>query len=131
MQLERMILTLLKVRHPGNPLSRAKAQQILDVEAENPTFALIVSTMTIDAMTAAPERDWTARWKMAMKGKAGFSSSTASRSPMRKSTVSIMAKPREPLMAMPVIMERGTTICALWISSDSYNSALVSRCKSR
>jgi len=52
--------TLLKVLHPGRPRSLANAQQILDVEAENPTFALMVSTMTMDAMTAAPERDWTA-----------------------------------------------------------------------
>jgi len=49
--------TLLKVLHPGRPRSRAKAQQILDVDAEKPTFALMVSTMTMDAMTAAPERD--------------------------------------------------------------------------
>lgn len=48
---------------------------------------------------------------------------------MRRSTVRIMAKPREPLIAMPVMMERGTTTCALWISSDNYNSMLVLCCE--
>jgi hypothetical protein len=38
---------------------------------------------------------------------------------MRKSMVRIMPKPRLPFMAMPVMMERGTTICAFWISSDN------------
>jgi hypothetical protein len=80
-----------------------------EVEAENPTLALIVRTMTMDAITAAPDRDCTARWKMAMNGKAGFSSRTASKSPMRKSTVRIMPKPRLPLMVIPVMMDRGTT----------------------
>jgi hypothetical protein len=113
-------LTLLSVRHPGSPLSLANAQQIRDVDAENPTFALMVSTMTIDAITAAPDRDCTARWKIAMKGNAGFSSRTASRSPIRKRTVSIMPKPSVPFIAIPVMIERGTTICALWISSESW-----------
>ena len=113
--------TLLSIRQPGRPLSRAKAQQMRDVEAEKPTLALMVRSMTMLAMTAAPARDCTAWWKMAMKGKAGFSASTASTSPMRKSTVRIIAKPRVPLMAMPVMMDRGTTICAFWISSDSWD----------
>lgn len=52
-----LVLTLLNCRHPGRPLSLAKAQQIRDVEAEKPTLALIVSTMTMDAITAAPARD--------------------------------------------------------------------------
>lgn len=51
---------MLSWRQPGRPLSRAKAQQIREVEAENPTFALMVRTMTMEAMTAAPVRDWTA-----------------------------------------------------------------------
>jgi hypothetical protein len=116
----KVMCTLLSTRQPGRPLSRAKAQQMRDVEAEKPTFALIVSSMTILAITAAPARDCTAWWKTAMKGKAGFSASTASTSPRRKRTVRIMAKPREPLMAIPVMMERGTTICAFWISSDNW-----------
>lgn len=49
-----------------------------DVDAEKPTLALIVRSMTSEAMTAAPERDCTARWKIAMNGNAGFSSRTAS-----------------------------------------------------
>jgi hypothetical protein len=104
------------------PLSRAKAQQMRDVEAEKPTFALMVSSMTMEAITAAPARDWTAWWKMAMKGKAGFSARTASTSPRRTSTVMTMMKPRVPLIAMPAMIDLGTTTCALWISSESYGS---------
>jgi hypothetical protein len=104
---------LLRVRQPGRPLSRANAQHIRDVDAAKPTFALIVSTITIAPMTAAPDRDWTARWKIAKKGNAGFSSRTASKSPKRKSTVSIMANPKDPLIAIPVMIDRGTTTWAL------------------
>lgn len=93
-------------------MSLAKAQQMREVEAENPTFALIVRTMTIDAMTAAPDLDWTAWWKIAMNGKAGFSARTASISPKRNSTEITMTKPRDPLMAMPVMMDLGTTTWA-------------------
>lgn len=53
-------LTLLSQRQPGRPLSLAKAQQMREVEAAKPTFALMVSTMTMEAITAAPDRDWTA-----------------------------------------------------------------------
>lgn len=56
-----------------------------------------------------------------MKGNAGFSASTASTSPRRNSTLSTMAKPKVPLIAMPVMIERGTTTCALWISSDNFD----------
>ena len=52
--------TLLSWRQPGRPLSLANAQQMREVEAEKPTFALIVRIITIDAITAAPERDRTA-----------------------------------------------------------------------
>lgn len=57
----RCLLTLLSVLQPGKPLSLAKAQHMRDVEAEKPTFALMVRSITIDAMTAAPARDCTAR----------------------------------------------------------------------
>jgi len=55
--IEVLSLTLLRVRQPGRPLSRANAQQMRDVEAEKPTLALIVRTMIIETMTAAPDRD--------------------------------------------------------------------------
>ena len=84
-----------------------------EVEAEKPTFALIVSIMTIDAITAAPERDWTAWWKMAINGKAGFSARTASMSPRRSNTASTMTKPRDPLIAIPIMIDLGTASCAL------------------
>lgn len=90
-----------------------------DVEAERPTPAPMVRTMTSEAITAAPDRDCTARWKMAMNGNAGFSARTEERSPIRKRTVRSMPKPRVPFIAIPIIIERGTTTCAFWISSES------------
>lgn len=66
----------------------------------------------MEAMTAAPVLDWTALLKIVMKGKGLPSSRTCSMLPMRKSTVRSIAKPRVPLIEMPVMMERGTMICA-------------------
>jgi hypothetical protein len=111
---------LLKVRQPGRALSREKAQKMREVEARSPTVELIASTKMRDDMAAAPAVEFTAFLKMAMTGNNGFCSSAASMSPARKSTAKIIAKPRVPLIAIPVMMDRGMMTAAFWISSLSY-----------
>jgi hypothetical protein len=57
-----------------------------------------------------------------MNGNDGFASNAASMSPEQKSIVSIMPKPRLPLMKIPVMIARGTMTGAFWISSAIYTN---------
>jgi hypothetical protein len=113
---------LLRVRHPGKPLSRENAQNTRDEEARVPTAQHVERIITKATMAAVPETDCTALLKIAMNGNDGFASNAASISPERKSIVSIMPKPRLPLINIPVMIARGRVTGALWISSAIYQN---------
>lgn len=75
-----VLLTLLRVRQPGKPRSREKAQKTRDEEASKPTVALTAKHNTKDDITAAPDVELVACLNIATNGYAGFSASAASMS---------------------------------------------------
>jgi hypothetical protein len=98
-------------------LSRENAQKTLEQDARHPVIDVTAMIMTSADIAAAADVSPTACLKIAMKGNAGFSARAASRSPALKRITTNMANPIDPLIKMPVMIDRGTTRVGFWISS--------------
>ena len=113
-------LTFARYRQNGRPWSLANAQVIRDADARKAMVAQIPNaTMTI-AIPVLPPTDCVACTKMARKGKpVGVSIiDSAETSPEQNRTAMSIAKPSVPFNKTLTIIERGTFVEALEISSD-------------
>jgi hypothetical protein len=82
-----------------------------------PVVAVKDMTTMREDMVAAPDTEPNACLKIDMIGYMGFSARAMSRSDMQYNTTIIIANPRAPLIRILRIIDFGTTIGALWISS--------------
>ena len=73
---------------------------------------------TIEARAVVPPIDLVAWRKISMNGKPVGDSRTSSRLPMPKSVAISMPNPRQPLISMLVMIDRGTETDGFSISSD-------------
>ena len=110
-------LTFLRIDHPGIPRSLAKAKIIREQVATPPTVAEMARITTMEAMMALPAIDLVAWWNISMNGYPVGVARTASRSVKEKRAAIIMANPRLPFSAILIMIDRGTRVDALRISS--------------
>ena len=83
-----------------------------------PTEVVIPMVVTMEVITAVPATEPVACRKIEMKGYPVLELKASLISPKQKSIASSIPKPREPLIKTLSIMEVGTAIEALVISSD-------------
>lgn len=114
--------TWLRVPEKGKPLSRANDQIMRDAVARNPMVVLKARATRMADMPVLPPTEPVACMKISIKGKpmVFWAASASSGLPMQKMTAISIPKPREPLMMMLRMMDRGTSTAALAISSDIY-----------
>ena len=110
--------TLLRIFENGRPRSRANDQVILDEVAIKPMVAQMARAMTMEARAVVPAVDLVAWRKISIKGKPVGDVRTLSRLPMPKSVAISMPNPRQPLISMLVMIDRGTETDGFSISSD-------------
>ena len=110
--------TLLRIFEKGRPRSLANDHVILDEVAIKPMVAQMARAITMEARAVVPAVDLVAWRNISMNGKPVGDLRTLSRLPMPKSVAISMPNPRQPLISMLVMMDRGTEIDGFSISSD-------------
>jgi hypothetical protein len=100
------------------PRSLEKDQNCREVDANMPTDVVAPMVVTIEPITAVPAVDPVACLKIAMKGYPVGDSRADPRSPLQNSMAINMPKPKDPLINTLSMIEVGTAIAALVISSD-------------
>ena len=113
------LLTMLRAREKGKPLSRANDQVIREAAARQPIALQNSRTMMMHTMMVAPVSEPTALWKIRMKGDRDDSSTRSSSILVAlKSTARSSPTASVPLMPRLMSMERGTSVLAFLTSSD-------------
>jgi hypothetical protein len=113
------LLTMLRAREKGRPLSRANDHVMREAAARQPMALQNSRAMMIHTMMVAPVLEPTALWKIRIKGDRDDSSVRSSSMLVAlKSTARSSPTASVPLMPRLMSMERGTSVLAFLTSSD-------------
>lgn len=113
------LLTMLRAREKGKPLSRANDQVMREAAARQPMALQNSRTMMMHTMMVAPVSEPTALWKIRINGDSDDSSVRSSSMLVAlKSTARSSPTASVPLMPRLMSMERGTSVLAFLTSSD-------------